>query len=169
MAAAYASAMIGSKRAILADPGLNDRSTAFSMKQNLLNTWDDTLMIDPLIFNKVKGKDKTRLKEYSNPRFWMKAAAFPESQKKFRYHKEVLKDLQLKYDDCAHTLIKEQSDDELVSVLAHEVGHYKMKHIQTSMIIGVLQMGLILFILSIFINKPELSQALGWKKRSCSF
>ena len=59
------------------------------------------------------------------------------------------------------TLIKEQSDDELVSVLAHEVGHYKMKHIQTSMIIGVLQMGLILFILSIFINKPELSQALG--------
>ena len=59
------------------------------------------------------------------------------------------------------TLIKEQSDDELVSVLAHEVGHYKMKHIQTSMISGVLQMGLILFILSIFINKPELSQALG--------
>jgi STE24 endopeptidase len=59
------------------------------------------------------------------------------------------------------TLINEQSDDELVSVLAHEVGHYKMKHIQTSMIIGVLQMGLILFILSVFINKPELSQALG--------
>lgn len=87
---------------------LNDRSTAFSMKQNLLNTWDDALMIDPLIFNKVKGKDKTRLKEYTNPRFWMKAAAFPEGQKKFRYHKEVLKDLQLKYDDCAHTLIKEQ-------------------------------------------------------------
>jgi STE24 endopeptidase len=59
------------------------------------------------------------------------------------------------------TLINEQTEEELVSVLAHEVGHYKMKHIQTSMIIGVLQIGVLLFILSLFINKPELSQALG--------
>ena len=59
------------------------------------------------------------------------------------------------------TLINEQTEEELVSVLAHEVGHYKMKHIQTSMIIGVLQIGVLLFILSLFINKPELSQALS--------
>ena len=59
------------------------------------------------------------------------------------------------------TLINEQSEDELVSVLAHEVGHYKMKHIQKGMIIGVLQMGVLLFILSLFINKPALTQALG--------
>ncbi len=59
------------------------------------------------------------------------------------------------------TLIKEQTEDELVSVLAHEVGHYKMKHIQISMVIGIIQMGFILYILSIFINKPELTQALG--------
>lgn len=59
------------------------------------------------------------------------------------------------------TLVNEQTEDELVSVLAHEVGHYKKKHIQTGMILGVLQMGLILFILSLFINRPELPQALG--------
>lgn len=59
------------------------------------------------------------------------------------------------------TLINEQTEDELVSVLAHEVGHYKMKHIQKGMIIGILQMGALLFLLSLFINKPELSQALG--------
>ncbi|MBK9327789.1 MAG: M48 family metallopeptidase [Sphingobacteriales bacterium] len=59
------------------------------------------------------------------------------------------------------TLINEQTEEELVSVLAHEVGHYKMKHIQTSMLIGVAQMGAILYILSLFINLPELSQALG--------
>lgn len=59
------------------------------------------------------------------------------------------------------TLINEQTEEELVSVLAHEVGHYKMKHIQKGMIIGVLQMGALLFILSLFINKPALSQALG--------
>lgn len=59
------------------------------------------------------------------------------------------------------TLLQEQTEEELVSVLAHEVGHYKMKHIQKGMIIGVLQMGVLLFLLSLFINKPELSQALG--------
>jgi STE24 endopeptidase len=59
------------------------------------------------------------------------------------------------------TLINEQTEEELVSVLAHEVGHYKMKHIQKGMIIGIIQMGVLLFLLSIFINKPQLSQALG--------
>jgi STE24 endopeptidase len=59
------------------------------------------------------------------------------------------------------TLINEQTEEELVSVLAHEVGHYKMKHIQKGMVIGILQMGALLFLLSFFINKPQLSQALG--------
>lgn len=59
------------------------------------------------------------------------------------------------------TLINEQTEEELVSVLAHEVGHYKMKHIQMGMLIGIAQMGAILFILSLFINRPALSQALG--------
>lgn len=60
------------------------------------------------------------------------------------------------------TLINEQTDDELLSVLAHEVGHYKKKHIQQGMIISILQMGLMLFILSLFINEPKLSEALGY-------
>ncbi|MDB5228333.1 MAG: peptidase [Bacteroidota bacterium] len=59
------------------------------------------------------------------------------------------------------TLVKDQTEEELVSVLAHEVGHYKLKHIQKGMIISVLQIGGLLFILSLFINRPELSQALG--------
>lgn len=59
------------------------------------------------------------------------------------------------------TLLKEQTEEELVSVLAHEVGHYKLKHIRMSMFIGILQMGLLLLLLSFFINRPELSQALG--------
>ncbi len=59
------------------------------------------------------------------------------------------------------TLIEEQSTDELVAVLAHEVGHYKKKHIQQSMIISILNTGLILFILGLALNTPEVSQALG--------
>lgn len=59
------------------------------------------------------------------------------------------------------TLINNHDTDELVAVLAHEVGHYKKKHIPLSMVISVLQTGLVLFILSWFVFNPALSQALG--------
>lgn len=59
------------------------------------------------------------------------------------------------------TLIEKQSTEELVAVLAHEVGHYKKKHIVQSLIISTVQMGAILFILSRFVLSPDLSLALG--------
>ncbi|MCK4678501.1 MAG: M48 family metallopeptidase [Bacteroidales bacterium] len=59
------------------------------------------------------------------------------------------------------TLIEDHTTSELVAVLAHEIGHYKKKHTQTGMLLSILQTGLMLFILSLFISKPMLSQALG--------
>ena len=59
------------------------------------------------------------------------------------------------------TLINDLEEDEIVSVLAHEVGHYKKKHIIFNLVSSVLLTGLTLFILSIFISKPILSEALG--------
>lgn len=59
------------------------------------------------------------------------------------------------------TLIEQLEQDELVAVLAHEVGHYKKRHIITGLVLGTLQTGLMLFILSLFIDSPELSLALG--------
>lgn len=59
------------------------------------------------------------------------------------------------------TLIKELSNEEIVAVLLHEIGHYKNKHIVTSMILSIFQAGIMLFILSLFISQPALSQALG--------
>ncbi|MCX6231201.1 MAG: M48 family metallopeptidase [Bacteroidetes bacterium] len=59
------------------------------------------------------------------------------------------------------TLIKDHSIEELVAILAHEVGHYKKKHTYTGMIISLIQTGLMLFILSWFIGNPLLSAALG--------
>lgn len=59
------------------------------------------------------------------------------------------------------TLIKDQTTDELVGVLAHEIGHYKKKHTLIGTVISLLQTGLTLFILSLFIGNPVLSQALG--------
>lgn len=59
------------------------------------------------------------------------------------------------------TLINDLETDEIVAVLAHEVGHYKKKHIVFNLISSILLTGLTLFVLSIFINSPLLSEALG--------
>jgi len=59
------------------------------------------------------------------------------------------------------TLIKQHTQEELVAVLAHEIGHYQKGHIKTGMLAGVIQTGLILYILSLFIFSEPLSLALG--------
>ncbi|MCK0160211.1 M48 family metallopeptidase [Allomuricauda sp. F6463D] len=59
------------------------------------------------------------------------------------------------------TLINDLTEDEIVAVLAHEVGHYKRKHIIVNLIVSLLTTGLTLFILSLFINHPEVSLAIG--------
>ncbi|MCB4791763.1 MAG: M48 family metallopeptidase [Elusimicrobia bacterium] len=57
------------------------------------------------------------------------------------------------------TLIEKHSVDELVSVLAHEMGHYKLKHILKSIITSIITTGVMFFILSLFINNAELFKA----------
>ena len=59
------------------------------------------------------------------------------------------------------TLVNDLDDDEIVAVLAHEVGHYKRKHIIFNLTTSILLTGLTLFILSIFISNPLLSNAIG--------
>ncbi len=59
------------------------------------------------------------------------------------------------------TLIHDLDENEIVAVLAHEVGHYKKKHIIFNLFASILLTGLMLFILSLFISNPLLSQALG--------
>ena len=64
------------------------------------------------------------------------------------------------------TLIKQHSVQELVSVLAHEMGHYKKKHIRQSLILGILQTGLMLFLLSHFITYEGLFEAFYMPQQS---
>ena len=59
------------------------------------------------------------------------------------------------------TLINDLTTPELVAVLAHEIGHYKKKHIYQSLIISVVQTGILLYIFSLFVSNPQLSKALG--------
>ena len=57
------------------------------------------------------------------------------------------------------TLINNHSSDELLCILAHEMGHYKLNHIQKNIIISVLSTGFMLFLLSLFLNNPLFSAA----------
>jgi STE24 endopeptidase len=59
------------------------------------------------------------------------------------------------------TLQKELSEEEIVAVLAHEIGHYRKKHILLNLLFSVLTTGIMLFLLSLVINNPSLSGALG--------
>lgn len=58
------------------------------------------------------------------------------------------------------TLIHDLEDEEIVAVLAHEVGHYKKKHIIVNLITSVITTGIMLWLLSLFIGNPLLSSAL---------
>ena len=64
------------------------------------------------------------------------------------------------------TLQKELSEEEIVAVLAHEIGHYKKKHVLLTLLFSVLTTGIMLFLLSVVVNSPSLSQALGSQNSS---
>lgn len=57
------------------------------------------------------------------------------------------------------TLIRQHDRDELVAVLAHEMGHYKRHHILIGLITGVFQTGVMFYLLSICIRHPGLFEA----------
>ena len=59
------------------------------------------------------------------------------------------------------TLINDLDEEEIVAVLAHEVGHYKKKHIIFNLIASLLLTGITLFVLSLFVNNPAVSIAIG--------
>jgi len=59
------------------------------------------------------------------------------------------------------TLIDDLSTEELVAVLAHEIGHNKKKHVIQGLLIGLLQTGIVLFIFGLLVGNANLSKALG--------
>lgn len=59
------------------------------------------------------------------------------------------------------TLVEKHSEEELVAVLAHEVGHFKKKHVLTSMFLTIIQLGLMCYLLEVCLNESIISEALG--------
>jgi len=114
------------------------------------------------IFNKFvpleEGELKSAIEDYAKKqRFKMKGVFSMDGSKRStksnafftgfgRFRRIVLFD----------TLISKHTTEELVSILAHEMGHYKKKHILKSIIISILSTGLMFYILSIFMNNPAL-------------
>ena len=59
------------------------------------------------------------------------------------------------------TLIANHTVDELVAVLAHEVGHFKHRHVIQHILLSILNTGVFLFLASLFMSSPALHEAFG--------
>ena len=64
------------------------------------------------------------------------------------------------------TLIEKLSIDEIVAVLAHEIGHYKRRHTLSMFILSAVESFAMLFLLGWLLRYPELSEALGAEQSS---
>lgn len=64
------------------------------------------------------------------------------------------------------TLIEKHGAGELLAILAHEIGHYKKKHILQGLLLGIAHMGIMLFLLGVFLRHPGLFAAFGMENIS---
>ncbi|MFW5971718.1 MAG: M48 family metallopeptidase [Desulfovermiculus sp.] len=64
------------------------------------------------------------------------------------------------------TLLEKHSAEELVAVLAHEVGHWKLKHVRRILLLGIVKTGIILFLLSATIRFEPLFEAFWLEQAS---
>tara|TARA_B100000497_G_C7684601_1_gene414656 strand:+ start:1224 stop:2453 length:1230 start_codon:yes stop_codon:yes gene_type:complete len=64
------------------------------------------------------------------------------------------------------TLMKDNTEEELTAILAHEVGHYKKNHIKQGMILGVIQTGVLFFLFGLLSSSSLLAEALGASSNS---
>jgi STE24 endopeptidase len=58
-------------------------------------------------------------------------------------------------------LVNELTEEEIVAVLAHEIGHYKKRHVLLTLLFSFILTGFMLFLFSLVVDNPDLSQALG--------
>jgi len=64
------------------------------------------------------------------------------------------------------TLIEDLEEEEIVAVLAHEVGHYKKKHSTTGLILATVQSAIMFYLFSLFVGVDSFAVALGGAEAS---
>ncbi len=57
------------------------------------------------------------------------------------------------------TLIEQHDTNELVAILAHEIGHYRKRHILKNLLVAIIHMGFMFYLLNLFIGKQPLFAA----------
>ena len=63
-------------------------------------------------------------------------------------------------------LVNDMNTDEITAVLAHEVGHYKKKHVLQSILISIAQMGIMFFLFGWLASNPLMAEVLGARQNS---
>ena len=64
------------------------------------------------------------------------------------------------------TLVEKQSAQEILAIVAHEVGHYKKRHIQKGIVLSIISSGFMFFMLSVFMKNPQLFAVFSMEKLS---
>jgi len=64
------------------------------------------------------------------------------------------------------TLLDKLNETEIVAVLAHEMGHFKLNHIIQMLIASIIQTGLMFYLLSFFLSNTPLSEAFSMTETS---
>lgn len=64
------------------------------------------------------------------------------------------------------TLVEKLNTQEILAVLAHEMGHFKLNHIQKNVVASILQIGIMFYLLTLFLDNRELSRAFGMEQVS---
>jgi len=59
------------------------------------------------------------------------------------------------------TLIDKMSDEQVVAVLAHEMGHATLGHVRQGFVLACLKMGLVLYVLQLFLGGESIQRAFG--------
>lgn len=137
----------------------------------LFMSYISPVVIMPL-FNKFKpieeGELKTKINDYAKKQnFKLKGIYTMDGSKRStkanafftgfgKYRRIVLFD----------TLIKKLFPDEILAVLAHEMGHFKKKHMVKGMIISAIHTGMMLFVFSLFLENKALVSAFGFDEVS---
>jgi STE24 endopeptidase len=129
-----------------------------------------TMVIAPM-FNKFtpleNGKLKEDLEQYARKvKFPLKEISVMDGSKRSAHSNAYFSGIFKKRIALYDTLIEKHSPEELVTVIAHEVGHYKKGHIIKGIVLSVFHSGILFFLLSLFIHNKGLANAFRMEQTS---
>ena len=136
-----------------------------SLLMILINMWYADLIVP--IFNKLTplddGELRNKIEKYSNDvGYLLKNIYVIDGSKRSTKANAFFSGLGPRKTIALYdTLIEKHTENELVAVLAHEVGHFKKKHIFSGLIMSIIQIGIISFFFELCLKLPEISLALG--------